>query len=97
MLPLGEPVLHARGSEVLGPELVEQIPVLVRGAGASCAASGRAGADRTGAHGGPWDDERMVPVGAAGRGRPAAAAAAGFDVIETWSMQGRDFATLVPT
>jgi len=141
--------LHARGSEVLGLELVEQIPVLVRGAGAPLLLGDvfgpvpRAGQWRTvlladGNIGIGGDPVRLLrrsrellartgkvlcelhpgeqaPIGRVrmeglgttsawfpwallgGDGLPAAAAAAGFAVIETWSMQGRDFATLVPT
>ncbi len=141
--------LHARGSDVLGLELVEQIPVLVRSAGAPLLLGDifgpvpRAGQWQTllladGNIGIGGDPVRLLrrcrdlltadgkvlcelhpgeqaPVGRVrmeGLGTtsawfpwallstgclPAAAGAAGFDVIETWSMQGRDFATLVPT
>ena len=141
--------LHRRGSDVLGLELVEQIPVLARGAGAPLLLGDvfgpvpRAGQWRTvlladGNIGIGGDPVRLLrrshellaaggkvlcelhpgeqaPVGRVrleglgttsswfswallGRvGLPPVAAAAGFDVIETWSMQGRDFATLVPT
>jgi SAM-dependent methyltransferase len=140
--------LHRRGTDVLGLELVEQIPVLVRGAGAPLLLGDvfgpvpRAGQWRTvlladgniGIGGDPvrllrrsrellartgtvlcemYPDEqapigrvRMEGLGTTsawfswallGRAAlPAAAAAAGFTVIETWSMQGRDFATLLP-
>ncbi len=141
--------LHVRGGDVLGLELVEQIPVLVRGAGAPLLLGDifgpipRAGQWRTvlladGNIGIGGDPVRLLrrcrellaatgkvlcelhpgeqaPVGRVRLeglgtrsawfswallgtdGLSAVAATAGFGVIETWSMQGRDFATLVPT
>ncbi len=98
--------LHARGVDVLGLELVEQIPVRVCRARELLCPQGQVlcelhpGAEATAGQvclEGLGTSSTWFSWALLGRSAlPIAAAAAGLTVPESWSAQGRDVATLLP-